>query len=104
MLCNYGGVLFTSSFDPVLYGTTVTRMRRDEASPECYLIFKFMSKILFQVQIFKTQESFSKLTIQMAGVKFEQVCNREREREVNATQILCDLYIDIVPTVLLNNI
>ena len=40
----------------------------------------------------------------MAGVKFEQVCNREREREVNATQILCDLYIDIVPTVLLNNI
>ena len=25
-------------------------------------------------------------------------------RKVNATQILCDLYIDIVPTVLLNNI
>ena len=29
---------------------------------------------------------------------------KERKREVNATQILCDLYIDIVPTVLLNNI
>ena len=39
----------------------------------------------------------------MAGVKFNQVCSREN-RKVNATQILCDLYIDIVPTVLLNNI
>lgn len=39
----------------------------------------------------------------MAGVRFNQVCNVEN-RKVNATQILCDLYIDIVPTVLLNNI
>ena len=37
----------------------------------------------------------------MAGVKFNRrVC--AESKAVNATQILCDLYIDIVPTVLLN--